>query len=185
MEQTKPTRSKTFNMRLDPSEAEMLQQQARMSGFKSVSGYLRELVRKDATSKDIPPKSSEGRRRAAPPRVFHQTDLGRMYHGDSLGLFGDVVGDHSVDLVITSPPFGLVKKKEYGNVPADEYTDWFRPFAEAVHRALKPNGSFVIDIGPAWRAGTPTKSLYQFELLLMLCEEYGFHLAQDFYWWNP
>ena len=29
------------------------------------------------------------------------------------------------------------------------------------------------------------RSLYHFELLLMLCEEYGFHLCQEHYWWNP
>ncbi len=33
--------------------------------------------------------------------------------------------------------------------------------------------------------GQPTRSLYHFKLLIMLCEEFGFHLAQEFYWWNP
>ena len=50
---------------------------------------------------------------------------------------------------------------------------------------LKDSGSLVIDIGGAWKPGTPTRSLYHFELLLMLCEEYGFHLCQEHYWWNP
>ncbi len=86
---------------------------------------------------------------------------------------------------MTSPPFGLVRKKEYGNVPADEYLDWFRPFAELFHRILKESGSLVIDIGGAWHRGQPTRHLYHFKLLIMLCEEFGFHLAQDFYWWNP
>lgn len=31
----------------------------------------------------------------------------------------------------------------------------------------------------------PTRSLYHFELLLMLCEEFDFHLCQEHYWWNP
>jgi site-specific DNA-methyltransferase (cytosine-N4-specific) len=43
----------------------------------------------------------------------------------------------------------------------------------------------VIDIGGAWKPGTPTRSLYHFQLLVMLCEEYGFHLCQEHYWWNP
>ena len=43
----------------------------------------------------------------------------------------------------------------------------------------------VIDIGGAWKSGEPVRSLYHFKLLIMLCEDYGFHLAQDFYWWNP
>ena len=86
---------------------------------------------------------------------------------------------------MTSPPFGLVRKKDYGNVDADEYVDWFRPFAAAFHRVMKGDASLVIDIGGAWNKGYPTRNLYHFKLLIMLCEEVGFHLAQDFYWWNP
>ena len=117
-------------------------------------------------------------------RRYHKTPLGRIMHGDSLHLLRKMRQD-SVDLVMTSPPFGLVRKKDYGNVAASEYLEWFRPFAEQIHRVLKDTGSFVIDIGGAWEAGTPTRSLYHFKLLIMLCEEFGFHLAQDFYWWNP
>ena len=86
---------------------------------------------------------------------------------------------------MTSPPFGLVRKKSYGNEDAHRYCDWFRPFAAGFRRVLKDRGSLVIDIGGAWKPGTPTRSLYHFELLLMLCEEYGFHLCQEHYWWNP
>src|SRR5690606_38487098 len=62
---------------------------------------------------------------------------------------------------------------------------WFRPFAEGFKRVLKEDGSLVIDIGGAWKPGTPTRSLYHFKLLIMLCEEFGFHLAQEHFWWNP
>ena len=86
---------------------------------------------------------------------------------------------------MTSPPFGLVRKKSYGNEDADRYCDWFRPFAEGFKRVLKDTGSLVIDIGGAWIPGQPTRSLYHFKLLIMLCEEYGFHLCQEHYWWNP
>lgn len=118
-------------------------------------------------------------------RLYHRTRFGSIYHGDSLSLLSDVVAPASVDLIMTSPPFGLVRKKDYGNVDADEYVDWFRPFGEAFKRALKPNGSLVLDIGGAWIPGQPTRSLYHYELLIMLCRVTGFHLAQEFYWWNP
>ncbi|PTR33651.1 site-specific DNA-methyltransferase (cytosine-N4-specific) [Luteibacter sp. OK325] len=108
-----------------------------------------------------------------------------MYLGDSRMLMQSTLKKQSVDLIMTSPPFGLIRKKKYGNEPAHRYLEWFRPFAEGMKRVLKPTGSLVIDIGPAWLEGMPAKSLYQFELLAMLCEEYGFYLAQDFYWWNP
>lgn len=116
--------------------------------------------------------------------IYIQTSIGRAILGDSRLVFNTIESD-SVDLIMTSPPFGLVRKKEYGNVHADEYIDWFRPFAEMFHRVLKETGSLVIDIGGAWNEGVPTRNLYHFKLLIMLCEEYGFHLAQEFYWWNP
>ena len=116
--------------------------------------------------------------------TFHRTSLGRIVHGDSIEALASCGAD-SVDLIMTSPPFALVRKKDYGNVEGNEYVDWFKPFAAAFHRVLKDNGSLVIDIGGAWNKGYPTRNLYHFKLLIMLCEEYGFHLAQDFYWWNP
>ena len=122
--------------------------------------------------------------KAAAPKRYHRTRLGRIMHGDSLHLLKRM-RTGSVDLVMTSPPFGLVRKKEYGNVPANEYLDWFKPFGEQIRRVLKDTGSLVIDIGGAWEPGQPTRSLYHFKLLIMLCEEFGFHLAQEFYWWNP
>jgi len=93
--------------------------------------------------------------------------------------------DDSVNLVMTSPPFGLAFKKEYGNPDSDEYVEWFLPHAREMKRVIKMDGSIVIDIGGAWRKGNPTRSLYQFKLLLTLCEEVGLHLAQDFYWFRP
>lgn len=115
---------------------------------------------------------------------FFKTEFGRMYLGDALELMS-VMEDHSVDLIMTSPPFGLVRKKDYGNVDADQYLDWFRPFAKDFRRVLKNSGSMVIDIGGSWIPGQPTRSLYHYELLIMLCKEFGFHLAQEFFWWNP
>ena len=115
---------------------------------------------------------------------FHTTKFGRMYNGDSYHFVAGLRGN-SVDLIVTSPPFGLVREKEYGNVPADDYLDWFRPYASQFFRILKKSGSLVIDIGGVWNKGEPTRHLYHFELLIMLCKEYGFNLAQDFYWWNP
>ena len=111
--------------------------------------------------------------------------MGKIVQGDSHHFLKGKVADESVDLIMTSPPFGLLRKKAYGNEDADMYVEWFEKFAEQFSRTLKPTGSLVIDIGGAWKPGLPTRSLYQFELLIMLCRKYGFHLAQEFFWWNP
>ena len=60
--------------------------------------------------------------------AFHETALGRIIHGDSVEVL-ESCPDASIDLIMTSPPFGLVRKKDYGNVAADDYVDWFKPFA--------------------------------------------------------
>lgn len=75
-------------------------------------------------------------------RRYHKTRLGRIYLGDSLDLLKRHVDDGSVDLIMTSPPFGLARKKEYGNA-ADEYVDWFRPFGAEFRCTLKSGKSLV------------------------------------------
>ena len=62
-------------------------------------------------------------------KLFHKTAHGRILLGDSLGMFREDIERGSVDLIMTSPPFGLVRKKDYGNADADDYLEWFRPFA--------------------------------------------------------
>jgi len=69
----------------------------------------------------------------------------------------DEIPDDSVDLIFTSPPFALLRKKDYGNVEEDKYVEWFWGFAEHFHRILKPTGSLVIDIGGSWIPGQPTR----------------------------
>jgi DNA modification methylase len=118
-------------------------------------------------------------------REYRTTRAGKIFLGDSLVLLRERVADSSVDLIMTSPPFGLVRKKDYGNVDAHEYVEWFKQFGLEFRRVLKDTASLVIDIGGAWISGQPTRSLYHYELLLMLCKEVGFHLAQEFFWWNP
>ncbi len=122
-------------------------------------------------------------------QAYYSTGLGAAFLGDSLKLL-DAVEESSVDLICTSPPFALLRKKAYGNVHATEYIDWFMKFARKFARILKPEGSLVIDIGGTWVKGAPIRSLYHYELLLKLCspkddEGCNFNLAQELYWYNP
>lgn len=157
------------------------------NGFTNISEYIRFLHNQQVCNATQESESDDFKARYPKrlTRSFHKTRLGEMIWGDSRShLFNGAAAD-SVDLIMTSPPFGLVRKKSYGNEDADEYCNWFRPFAEGFKRVLKDDGSLVIDIGGAWVPGQPTRSLYHFKLLVMLVEEYGFHLCQEHYWWNP
>jgi DNA modification methylase len=114
----------------------------------------------------------------------YETLFGAAYLGDGLELLSALPSE-SIDLVLTSPPYALHFKKEYGNVSKAQYVDWLRPFGREIRRVLKPQGSFVLNIGGSYNPGTPTRSLYHFKALLMLCDDLGFYLAQECFWHNP
>lgn len=114
----------------------------------------------------------------------YATSLGAAYCGDSLLLL-DALPECSVNLVMTSPPFALQRKKEYGNKDQSEYVEWLAEFARKVHRILTPDGSFVLDLGGSYEKGTPARSLYNFRVPIKFCDDLGFFLAEDFYWYNP
>ena len=118
------------------------------------------------------------------PAPLYVTRYGKAYLGSALKLL-DCLPDHSVDLVITSPPFALQRKKEYGNRDQDEYVDWLLEFAVGVKRVLKNTGSFVLDLGGAYRKGRPVRSLYNYRVLIKLCDELSWNLAEEFFWFNP
>jgi DNA modification methylase len=112
------------------------------------------------------------------------TQLGAAYHGDARELLAKLP-DESINLVLTSPPFALQRKKEYGNESQDAYVDWLLEFARLIYNKLTKDGSFVLDLGGAYEQGVPVRSLYNFRVLIRLCDELGFRLAEDFYWFNP
>lgn len=116
-------------------------------------------------------------------KPFYSTSLGKAFCGDALCLTKKLFAE-SVNLIVTSPPFALRRKKAYDNVDASEYVDWFMPFAQEFYRILKPDGSLVVHLGGSWAEKRPMKNLYTFELLLRLCKELHFNLAQDVYWYN-
>ncbi|MEX2175000.1 MAG: site-specific DNA-methyltransferase [Pirellulaceae bacterium] len=115
---------------------------------------------------------------------LYRTDLGRAVVAKSEEFLPTLPAD-SVDLVMTSPPFALLRQKSYGNLNQADYVDWLVSFGPLVRRVLKETGSFVLDLGGAYQKGVPVRSLYNFRVLLRLCDECGFHLAEEFFWHNP
>lgn len=177
-------RAKVTSLRLSESEKTEMERASKILGYRSVGDYLRHLH--DASVSMMqevlknPIEKSYGTL-----NIAHATEFGKIFRGNSLQYLHHEAEENSVNLIVTSPPFGLISKKSYGNEDAVAYLNWFRPFAAGFKKVLRDDGSLVIDIGGSWKEGTPTRSLYHFKLLTMLCEEYGFHLAQEHFWWNP
>lgn len=116
-------------------------------------------------------------------RLAYETSRGKAYHGNSLDLL-DSLEDDSINLVMTSPPFALLRQKEYGNMVGEEYINWLSKFAEKIKEKLTEDGSFVLDLGGAYERGFPVRSLYNFKVLIKFVEELGYYLAEEFFWYN-
>ena len=114
----------------------------------------------------------------------YRTRRGLQLCGDSVELLASLP-DQSVDLVLTSPPFALLRKKTYGNEEQDQYVEWLGGFGAAAYRVLKESGSFVLDLGGAYQRGKPVRSLYNYRVLLDFCDRLHYELAEEFFWFNP
>ena len=130
------------------------------------------------------PRPSYERVRIPGFNPYYATPLGVAYLEDALTVLR-ALPDDSVNAVITSPPYALHFKKEYGNVDKKDYVKWFVQFAQEFFRVLKSDGSFVLNIGGSYNKGLPTRSMYLYKLLIELVDTVGFQLAQEFFWFNP
>ena len=124
-------------------------------------------------------------------KILHRTTLGKYYHGDSRDL---VLNPHfskkhkgTVQLILTSPPFPLNRKKSYGNLTGEQYKNWFVSLAKPFADLLTDDGSIVIELGNAWEPGRPVQSLLHLESLLGFVKspEARLRLCQQFVCYNP
>ena len=93
--------------------------------------------------------------------IAYSTKFGRYIKGraeDALALLVDDGYSSKVDLLFTSPPFPLNRKKKYGNLQGEEYIDWLASFAPVFRDLLSPEGSIVIELGNSWEPGSPVMS---------------------------
>jgi DNA modification methylase len=112
------------------------------------------------------------------------TDRGMQVCGESRDVLSQLPGD-SVDLIITSPPFALLREKSYGNESQADYVEWLVGFGSAAARVLRRTGSFVLDLGGAYERGRPVRSIYNYRVLVEFCDKLGYRLAEEFFWYNP
>lgn len=90
-----------------------------------------------------------------------------------------------VQLIFTSPPFPLNRKKKYGNREGDAFKLWLEGYARLLTPLLTPDGSIVIEMGNAWEPGEPVMSTLAIESLLAFKAAGKLNLCQEFVWYNP
>lgn len=84
-----------------------------------------------------------------------------------------------VDLIITSPPYADQRKSTYGGIHPDEYVGWFMPRAAEMLRALKPGGSFVLNIKE--KAVNGERHTYVLELIIAM-RKLGWLWTEEYVW---
>ena len=99
----------------------------------------------------------------------YRTELGKAYQGEFEKIIKKLGLKNKAQLVITSPPFPLNKKKKYGNMNGEEYLSWIESLAPLFSYLLKDDGSLVIEIGNAWEKGRPFCRLLRIKILVLSC----------------
>src|ERR1700722_18923332 len=77
----------------------------------------------------------------------YETKFGRMFEcsvEDFLKSRNARRLQSKVQLVFTSPPFPLNRKKAYGNLEGDEFKKWLSDLAPKLSELLTPDGSIVM-----------------------------------------
>ena len=123
-----------------------------------------------------------------PDSVAYTTEHGTMLRGTIEDCLASEALAHlcgEVNLLLTSPPFPLNRKKKYGNLTGDAYVAWLAALAPRFSELLAPNGSIVIEIGNAWEPGRPTMSTLSLRALLEFLERGELYLCQQFISYNP
>ena len=120
--------------------------------------------------------------------LAYETYKGRMLFGksDEILANGDLgYLENKVNLIFTSPPFILNRKKKYGNETGEAYIKWLCDFGPLFKKMLTPDGSIVIELGNAWEPRQPVMSTLVMKALLEFQEKNDLYLCQEFIWNNP
>jgi len=110
-------------------------------------------------------------------------ELNKIYKGDCNILLKDTsfFPDKSVDLIVTSPPYADKRKSTYGGIHPDKYVEWFKPISKELHRVLKDNGSFILNIKEHPKNGE--RGTYVLELILEMKKQ-GWLWIEEYCWYK-
>lgn len=121
-------------------------------------------------------------------KIAYSTGLGASVVSQSEKLLASPAGaalQGKVQLVFTSPPFPLNRKKRYGNLEGEQFREWLVGYAKPLRNLLTEDGAIVMEMGNAWEPGLPVMSTLAMETLLDFKRAADLYLCQEFVWYNP
>jgi len=119
---------------------------------------------------------------------YYSTEYGKMHLSSIEKFYESEEGQAlkgKINLIFTSPPFPLKRKKSYGNFNGIDYLTWMKYVSTILSEFLTEDGSIVIEMGNAWECGQPTFSTLPIEALLEFKRSSNLYLCQEFIHHNP
>lgn len=105
----------------------------------------------------------------------------QLHHGDCVEVMRTLAAE-SIDAIVTSPPYAMQRKTTYGGIPEAEYPDWTVVWMTEAMRALKPNGSAIINIRPHIKGGQISDYVLRTRLALRAA---GWNECEELIWVKP
>jgi len=124
------------------------------------------------------PTPAKGSAMTGPVRINKDGIWADIHHGDCLDVLVSLP-DSSVDLIVTSPPYSDQRASTYGGVKANEYVDWFTRIGVELHRVLKDDGTFILNIKE--KVSNGERHTYVLQLILAL-RDIGWLWTEEFIW---
>lgn len=101
-----------------------------------------------------------------------------IIHGDCLDVMKSMDAD-SVNLIVTSPPYAMARKRTYGGIEPDRYVEWWMPRAGQMRRVLRTDGSLVVNIKEGTTGGE--RQTYVMEMIMEM-RRHGWLWKEEYVW---
>lgn len=105
-------------------------------------------------------------------------ELNKIYYTDCLEGIKQL-DDNSVSLVITSPPYAMQRKFQYGGINEKDYPEWTLKWMEELRPKLKDDASVCINIRPHIKNGEISDYVLRTRLAL---RENGWKECEELIW---
>jgi DNA modification methylase len=111
------------------------------------------------------------------------TNLGRLTMGDA-GEFLQELPAQSARLILASVWFTGPYDISSSDPVCPRFGLWLDRFIREFERVLLPDGSVVLEMGCTWANDRPVRTVQNYSAIAGLLDR-GWHLLQEFYWYNP
>ncbi|MBN1161564.1 MAG: site-specific DNA-methyltransferase [Dehalococcoidales bacterium] len=105
-------------------------------------------------------------------------EIDKILKGDCLTSL-KTLPDSCINLIFTSPPYADNRRKTYKGISTKEYVNWFLPISAELHRVLKNDGTFILNIKE--RAENGERQTYVIELILEMKNQ-GWLWTEEYIW---